>query len=306
MPTVSVLGVFNADLKFTVQTFPQPGETIHGDSFAIQPGGKGFNQAVAARRAGADVAMLTQLGQDEFANLAFEVMQKEGIDTGHITQSPALPTGAAMILLESASGENQIVIAPGAASLLSLEQTAAYTEAIAASDIFMTNFEVPFEIACEGLKIARRNGIITLLDPAPARLLPREILELVDYITPNETEAEKLTGKSVANVDDAVSAGRFLCAQGAGTALITLGDEGVVAVTGQTTAHTAARSVEPVIDTTGAGDAFNGALAARLAGGSDLQTAINFAIAGATLSVMKNGAAEAMPSKDEITHLLGK
>ncbi len=305
MLTISVLGVFNADLKFTVQQFPKQGETIHAQGFAVQPGGKGFNQAVAARRAGAQVNMLTQLGDDEFARLAFDVMHKEGINANHISQNAQRPTGTALIMLESNSGQNQIVIAAGAASLLSTGQISQLSTVIASSDLFMTNFEVPVEIALEGLKIARKNGVPTLLDPAPAQPLTTEIYALVDYLTPNETEAETLTGIKVVDISSAERAGKWLCEQGVGTTLLTLGDQGVVLVTDERVIHTPVFPIDGVIDTTGAGDAFNGAFAANL-NKHDLQSTLAYATAAAALSVTRNGAADAMATHNEITALLGK
>ncbi len=304
MATISVLGVFNADLKFTVNNFPKAGQTIHAESFAVQPGGKGFNQAVAARRAGAEVNMLTQLGEDEFASLAYNVMQKDAINSDHITSSNELPTGTAMIMLETASGENQIAIAAGAASLLTKSQIDEYRDVIAASDIFMTNFEVPFEIASHGLALARQCGTITVLDPAPALPVPDEVYRLVDYITPNETEASSLTGIKVETTSDAETAGRQLCQSGVGTAIVTLGGNGVVVVRENETFHIPAFAVEKVIDTTGAGDAFNGAFAASLAENPDLQSAIRFASAGAALAVTRNGAADAMAVRSDISKKL--
>jgi ribokinase len=304
MPRISVLGVFNADMKVTVDHFPLAGETIHGRHFAVQPGGKGFNQAVAARRGGAEVSMLTRLGQDGFADLARTVMAEERMDAGHIGTSAEHPTGTAMILLEESSAENAIVITPGAASFLTETDIDALAAAITSADLFLTNLEIPLAAARRGMQIARRHGVPTLLDPAPAQALPDDIYALSDYLTPNETETGRLTGMEIRTVADAGQAGRLLVEKGVGTAIITLGAQGVVAVNAAGTRHVPAMNAGPVTDTTGAGDAFNGCLAAAITRGDDLDYALRYASAGAALAVTRHGAAAAMARHDEIAGLL--
>ncbi len=304
MPRISVLGVFNADMKVTVDHFPRAGETIHGRDFAVQPGGKGFNQAVAARRGGSEVSMLTRLGQDGFADLARTVMTEEQMDASHIGISAEHPTGTAMILLEKSSAENAIVITPGAASFLTETDIDTLAPAITSADLFLTNLEIPLAAARRGMQIARRHGVPTLLDPAPARPLPDDIYDLSDYLTPNETETGRLTGMEIETVADAEQAGHLLVEKGVGTAIITLGARGVVAVNAAGTRHIPALPAGPVIDTTGAGDAFNGCFAAAITRGDDLDAALRYASAGAALAVTRHGAAAAMARHDEIEELL--
>ena len=303
---ISILGVFNADLKFLVEKFPQSGETLHGLSFEVQPGGKGFNQAVASSRAmlSSDVAMLTQLGEDNFAQLARDVMQKEGIDASHILSTNKMPTGTAMIMVEQTTAENMIVIAPGAASLLGENEINGFAGVISNATLFMTNLEVPMDAAMHGLRLAREAGVPTLLDPAPACDLPNEIYNQLDFITPNESEAEMLVGFDVKTLDDAERAGKTLYERGVVTSIITMGGLGVVAVSADKTITLPAFKIDNVVDTTGAGDAFNGCFAARISEGVELEQALRFASAGAALCVGKYGAANAMPQRKEIEAFL--
>lgn len=305
---VSVLGVFNADLKFLVDRFPETGETLHGLSFEIQPGGKGFNQAIGCRRAmdenAAGVAMLTQLGKDNFADLARSVMTREGIDDSQVLVTDKMPTGTAMIMVEKPTADNMIVIAPGAASLLGATEILTFEDTIAKSGLLMTNLEIPMEAAMAGLKLARAHGVTTLLDPAPAVPLSDDLITLLDIVTPNESEAAVLVGFDVNTLDDAQRAGEALCARGVGTAVITMGGLGVVVVTKDGAIRQPAFKIDNVVDTTGAGDAFNGCFAAYLAEGHALKNCVRFASAGAALCVGKYGAADAMPDRQQIEAFL--
>lgn len=305
---ISFLGVFNADLKFLVERFPQAGETLHGLSFEIQPGGKGFNQAVACRRSALtgsqSVSMLTQLGEDNFADMAREFMAQEGIDASNVISTADKPTGTAMIMVEEASAQNMIVISPGAASLLGEKEVSEFGSKILSSRVFVTNFEVPLEAALAGMCLAKKNGVKTILDPAPACALTNEDYHLVDYITPNESEAEILVGFDVNSLEDGERAGRELCSRGVGTAIVTMGKQGVVAVHGGQVLVVPAFELENVVDTTGAGDAFNGCFATRICEGANLEDALKFASAGAALCVQKYGAADAMAARAEIDEFL--
>lgn len=299
---ISILGLFNADLKFLVEKFPKPGETLHGLSFEVQPGGKGFNQAVAASRAmlSSDVIILTQLGEDNFAQLARDVMQNEGIDASHILSTNQMPTGTAMIMVEETTAENMIVITPGAASLLGKNEIDGFAEVISNSALFMTNLEVPMDAVMHGLRLAKENNIKTLLDPAPACELPSEIYNQLDFITPNENEAKTLVGFDITTLEGAERAGATLCKWGVATAIITMGSMGVVAVSAGETITIPASKIDNVVDTTGAGDAFNGCFAACISEGMELEIALRFASAGAALCVGRYGAANAMPQRKEI------
>ena len=303
---ISVLGVFNADLKFMVERFPKNGETLHGLSFEVQPGGKGFNQAVGAIRASDEqaVCMLTQLGEDNFAEMARGVMARENIDATHILSTPAMPTGTAMIMVERDSADNMIVIAPGAASLLRKSHVDGFSNAIIASSLLMTNFEAPMEAVVAGIEVANKNGVATLLDPAPAIDMERELYKKLDYITPNESEAAVLVGFDVDTLEDGERAARELCGRGVGTAIVTMGQKGVVAVSNEETICLPAFELQNAVDSTGAGDAFNGGFAARIVAGASLREALLFASAGAALCVTRYGAADAMASHEEIETFL--
>lgn len=304
---ISVLGVFNADLKFNVDHFPSPGETMHGNSFAVEAGGKGFNQAVAAKRAGVDhVTFLSALGDDEFGAFARSVMARETVDASAVFSNPQMPTGTAMIMVEKTSAQNMIVIAPGAANELNAQSVSAFEEKIAASELFMTNFEVPMEAVIAGLKLAKKHNVPTLVDPAPAQELPTEIYGLVDFLTPNETEAAALLGETVSDMDDAIFGGRELCERGLGTVIITMGEAGAVATNLQGHFVQEIANGVGVKDTTGAGDAFNGAFASALVHGADIPTAMAYGAVGAAICVSRQGAADAMGTIEEIEALLDK
>ncbi len=303
---ISVLGLFNADLKFLVKQFPKPGETLHSLSFEVQPGGKGFNQAVAAIRASGkeQVSMLTQLGEDSFAELAREVMERENIDASNILSTDTMPTGTALVMVKEDTAQNMIVIAPGAASLLGTKEVDRFASVISSSSLFVTNLEVPLEAAVAGIALAHAKGVPTMLDPAPACDLDDKLYSQLDYITPNESEASVLVGFEVDTLDDGERAAKELCARGVKTAIITMGGKGVVAVNGETVIRLPAFKLDNVVDTTGAGDAFNGCFAAQITAGKPLAEALRFASAGAALCVTKFGAANAMASFDEINQFL--
>ena len=200
MPQVVVLGVFVADCTFRGERLPRMGETLMGKSFALGPGGKGSNQAVACARLGTDTRMLTKLGQDDFASLALNTWKEAGV-TPHVTQDASSYTGSACIFIEDASGDNAIVIAPGAAATLSPADIEAARDLIAEADVFVTQLEQPMPAAMRGLELARAAGVTTILNPAPAADLPAGMLALCDYVTPNETECEALTGITVTTTE---------------------------------------------------------------------------------------------------------
>ncbi|MEM7615743.1 MAG: ribokinase, partial [Pseudomonadota bacterium] len=260
------LGVFVADTAYRADRAPRLGETILGNSFALGPGGKGSNQAVAAARLGADVRFVSRLGQDDFAEMALKTWAEAGV-TPVITQTAESYTGAAYIFVEEASGDNAIIICPGAAALISEADVVAQQGMIEGAAVFVTQLEQPLEAAMAGLRIARGAGVTTVLNPAPAAALPEGMLALCDYLTPNETEAEDLTGLPVQSLEEARAAAEALRALGVGTAIITLGERGALFHSGAVSELVPAMSVGPVVETTGAGDAFNGGLCAGLAAG---------------------------------------
>lgn len=299
MTDVLVLGVFNADCTFRADRAPNMGETILGRSFHLGPGGKGSNQAVAAARAGASVGMLTRLGQDNFADMAEALWREAGI-TPLVERVKDASTGAAYIFVEEATGNNAIIICPGAAGKISPAFIDAHADQIAAARVVLTQGEQPLDAAMQLLRLARGAGAVTVFNPAPVAPLPEGMLALCDYVTPNETEAEGLTGIAVRDLDSARAAASALVSQGAGAAIVTLGSQGVLFGDGARHLHVPAMPAGPVLETTGAGDCFNGAFAAALAAGQPVEDALRFGCAAAGLSVSRAGAAASMPTIDEI------
>lgn len=303
MGKVAILGVFVADTAYRAPRQPKMGETILGKSFVLGPGGKGSNQSVAAAMAGATVHFISRLGADAFADIALATWKKAGV-TPAVTQDPASYTGAAYIFIEDGTGNNAIIISPGAAADISNADIDANRSVIEAADIFITQLEQPIPVAMHALRMARAAGVTTILNPAPAASLPDGMLALCDYVTPNESEAEALTGLPVTSVVEAEAAARALLAKGARAAIITLGDKGALFHDGTRTVHVPPFKAGPVVETTGAGDAFNGGFAAALSEGMDPVQAVRFGSATAGISVTRPGTAPSMPARAEIQALL--
>lgn len=299
---VVILGVFVADTAYRADRAPRMGETIMGNSFALGPGGKGSNQAVAAAKSGGDAHMITRLGKDPFADMALATWAGAGVKPA-ITQHDGGYTGAAYIFVEEASGDNAIIVCPGVAMSISPADIDAQADLIASAGVFLTQLEQPLDAAMRGLKLACDAGAVTVLNPAPATDLPVGMLALCDYATPNESEAEGLTGIAVETVDDAIRAAEALRAEGVGTAIITLGENGALFHDG-TPVHVPAFNAGPVVETTGAGDAFNGGFATALARGDDPIDAVRFGCATAAISVTRPGTAPSMPTLAEVNTLL--
>jgi ribokinase len=305
-PEIVILGVFVADTSYRAARMPRMGETILGRGFALGPGGKGSNQAVAAARAGGEVGLVTKLGRDTFADMALATWAEAGV-TPLVTRHEDSFTGAAFIFVDDASGDNAIIISPGVAATISPADVEARAAAIAGAEVFVTQLEQPLDAAVRALRIARAGGAATVLNPAPAATIPDDVLALCDYVTPNETEASELTG---VDVTDAASAGRAAAAlmeRGvARAAIVTLGENGCLWFDGATTLHVPALRAGAVVETTGAGDAFNGAFAVALAEGMAPEAALRFANAAAAISVTRPGTAGSMPARTEIEALLAR
>jgi ribokinase len=274
-----------------------------GSSFAVGPGGKGSNQAVAAARAGGDVSFITKLGQDSFGDMARRLYLDEGIDTSFIA-STENPTGAAAIILDEKRGENAIIIVPGACFEITTEEVDYARDAIAGASVFVAQLELPVPVVEHGLQIARANCVTTILNPAPALTLPDSVYPLCDYLIPNESEAAALTGIAIDNLAGAERAADALLARGVRNVALTLGPEGVFLKNRDLTAHVPAVNAGEVVETTGAGDAFNGGFAVALAEGKDLREAAHFACAVAGISVTRRGTAPSMPRREEVEALL--
>ncbi len=303
MAGIVILGVFVADTAYRATRQPKMGETILGESFALGPGGKGSNQAVACGRLGADVSFLSKLGRDTFAEMALATWGQAGV-TPVVTQTDETYTGAAYIFVEEATGNNAIIIAPGAAGTISVADIEAEADLIRGASVFVTQLEQPIPAALRALEIAREAGVTTILNPAPAAELPEGMLGLCDYVTPNESETEGLTGLPVTSVAEAEAAAERLMEMGAGAAVITLGEMGALLHSDSGTEHVGAYDAGPVVETTGAGDAFNGGFAVALARGDAPVEAVRYGCAVAGISVTRPGTAPSMPTAEEVAALM--
>ena len=299
---VTVLGSFVADLAFRTNRIPVWGETLMGNEFKLGPGGKGSNQAVAAARAGGRVSFISKLGPDLFGDMARALYKSEGIDTQFLftTQSA---TGAAAIIIDAHKGENAIIVVPGACFEVTAEEVDQARALIAGSAIFVAQLELPLPVVEHGLTLAHSLGVPTILNPAPAAPLPESIYRHIDYITPNESEAAALTGVPVSTVADAEKAADAFLARGVPNAIITLGAQGVFVKNAQVRAHVPAVNAGKVVETTGAGDAFNGGFAVALSEGMGLVEAARFGCAAAGISITRPGTAPSMPTRAEIDAL---
>jgi ribokinase len=302
MGHILVVGSSNTDMIVRVPRLPGPGETILGGEFRTAAGGKGANQAVAAARAGADVSLITAVGDDALGEKAVDGFAREGIRTEYVVTVPGAASGVALILVDEA-GENSIAVAPGANASLRpahLERAAAL---FARAEVVLLQLEIPLDTVCAAARMAKDNGARVILNPAPARPLPDELLSQVDLLTPNETEAALLAGATPsgdAGLEGVVS---VLLSRGAAGVLVTLGQRGAFVATAGLRSRVPAFQVTPV-DTTAAGDVFNGALAAALARGTALPEAVEFASAAAAISVTREGAQPSAPGYDEVLGML--
>jgi len=297
--SIVVVASFMMDLTTKLKRLPIRGETVFGDEFKTGAGGKGSNQAVCAKRLGADVTVIVKIGGDMFGKAAFANFEKEGFDTELIFIDNEHPTGVAPIFVEG-SGENIIAIVPGANSYLNPEDVAKGTDRIKEADIMLTNFEIPLETSLYALKTAKDNGLTTILNPAPAptTAVDSTLFTYVDILTPNETEAKGLLDKLDQDMAIEQSTAELL-QRGVGTVVMTLGEKGAFYMNKEQSGHVSAFNVD-TIDATGAGDAFNGALAVSLGEGNGLHESITFANRVAALSTTRFGTAPAMPFRNEL------
>jgi ribokinase len=304
---IVILGIFVADTAYRAERMPKMGETILGRTFALGPGGKGSNQSVAAAMArsasGGQTHFITRLGKDDFAAIARSTWARAGVRP-EVTEDAESYTGAAFIFLEEATGNNAIIVSPGAAARITPQDLEARADLIRGASVFVTQLEQPIEAARAGLRIAREAGVTTILNPAPAAALDDALLALCDYLTPNESEAEALTGLPVTTLPEAEAAADALLARGVGAVVITLGANGALYRDRSRSVHVPVISVGPVVETTGAGDAFNGGFAVALSEGRDVVEAMRFGCATAGISVTRPGTAPSMPARSEIDALL--
>lgn len=300
---VLVIGSANVDYTIALERLPRPGETVSGGTLLVNHGGKGANQAVAARRLGADVRFIACVGADPAGRAIREALAGEGVDVTGIAVSAGAATGTALIAVD-AHGLNQIAVAPGANRELAVPHLAARRGDFEWAQVVVCQLETPLETVAWALAESRRHRAITLLNPAPVPARALELWPLVDYLTPNEGEAERLSSVGVRDAATAARAAEILRARGVGTVIVTLGAEGGVASTEGATLHVPAFPVVAV-DTTAAGDAFNGGLAVALAEGRLREAALRFASAAAGLTCTRRGAQASLPSRRDVERLLG-
>ena len=302
MPSVCVIGSANVDYAVALPRLPRPGETVSGGSLLVNMGGKGANQAVAARRLGAEVGLVAAVGADGAGSAVEEHLRALGIATGGLVRLDETATGTALIFVD-AEGRNQIGVAPGANHRLTVDLVAPHAPLVEAADVLVCQLEIPAPVVRWALSEARRHGVVTVLNPAPMRELADADLALVDYLTPNAGEAGALTGVEVQDPETARRAADALLARGAGTVVITLGEMGALVATPGQAGHYPAFPVTAV-DTTAAGDAFTGALAVGLAAGGTLEQAIPLANAAAALTCTRRGAQDSLPDRAAVEGFL--
>jgi ribokinase len=299
---IVIVGSSNTDMIVKIPRIPGPGETILGGRFSMAAGGKGANQAVAAARAGGCVALIGCVGKDTFGEAALRGFVADGIDCAGVVKDSSLPSGIALIFV-SESGENSIAVAPGANAALTAAHIESQRGVIVSARLLVLQLETSMEAVAAAAEIAYARGVRIILNPAPAAPVPADLLRRVDILTPNEHEAKVLTGMEIRDASGAARAADALMARGVGTVLITLGPQGVfVAAPG--IREIVSGFMVDAVDTTGAGDVFNGALAVALGEGKPLLEAAAFANAAAALSVTRLGAQPSIPGRSEIDGFL--
>tara|TARA_B100000700_G_scaffold325833_1_gene435670 strand:+ start:1637 stop:2554 length:918 start_codon:yes stop_codon:yes gene_type:complete len=305
MSSISILGIYVADLVFFGKKIPIEGETILGNNFVIGPGGKGSNQAVAAAKAGVKTYFISKIGDDQFGEMATKIYDEAKVDYSNVIISREHSTGAAAIMVNEESGANAINVFPGAAAAITNADIDKAENIIKDSKIFLTQLEAPKETVLYAIKKAHSLGVKTVLNPAPAAEIDKSIFPFIDYFTPNETEASFYVGHAVNSNDDASRAASKLLDMGIKNVIITLGEKGAYfANANETFSSPIANLSNPVVDTTGAGDAFNAGFAVALTENKSIKDAISFASATAGLSTTKIGTANSMPNRDEIDKIL--
>lgn len=300
---ITVFGSFVVDLMGRCPHLPVPGETVKGSLFKMGPGGKGFNQAVAAHKAGADVTMVTKVGKDPFADLAIETMTRLGMDTKRVFCSEQAETGTALIMVDENTSQNEIAVILGACDTISDEEVESVSDLLDQSDYLLIQLETNVSSVRKAIEMAYGKGVKIILNTAPVQPVSDDILSRVELITPNEVEASILSGIPVTEETSAGRAADYFLNKGVKNVLITMGSKGVYIATGKSRGLLPAYQVDAV-DTTGAGDAFNGGLAAALAEGKDLWEAAKFANALAAISVQRIGTTPAMPERSEIDEFI--
>lgn len=304
MNKICILGSINMDFVIDVEHIPQTGETITASDQKTYPGGKGNNQAVACSRLGAEVSFIGKIGNDEPGDTLLENIRREGINTDYIKRDKDSVTGRAIILL-SKKGENSIVVLSGANMNIKKEEIQEASEVIKSSDVVISQFEVPMEAIIFAFETARKNNVLTVLNPAPAKEVPDSLIKLTDIIVPNETEVQNLTGIKVDDIESAREASAFFLKKGVKYVIITMGSTGAILVSGEEACLVPAYKVENVVDTTAAGDSFIGALSSRICRMDSInfeavKESIKFANYISSIVVQRKGAAPSIPYLDEV------
>jgi ribokinase len=304
MKRIIVIGSSNTDMVIKTEKLPAPGETILGGKFLMNPGGKGANQSVAASRLGGKVTFISKRGNDLFGNQAVGLLMREGVDIKYIVKDPDLPSGVALITVDS-TGENSIVVAPGSNGNLLKEDIPSVIFDTGKFEILLLQLEIPIDTVEYSAVTASEHGIKVILNPAPARKLSDNLLKNTWLITPNETEAETITGVIITDIPSAERAAELIQERGVKNVIITLGEAGAYIKSENYTGLIPGIKVKPV-DTTAAGDVFNGALAVAISEGSDLKDAVIFANKAASISVTRMGAQASAPYRNEINSQIHK
>ena len=294
MNKISILGIFVADISFSGNKIPSVGETILGNSYNVGPGGKGCNQAIAIARLGGEVNFISKIGKDDYGQLAINTLDQNNIDTSTIIQSADHQTGVAGIMIDKKTGKNAINVITGAPATFTIDEVNKNINKIKNAKVFLTQLEIPKEVTLHSLKTAKENKVLTILNPAPASEISKEFYNYIDYFTPNETEAEFYTGIKITNEKQAKEASIKLLNLGLKKVIITLGEKGLFYSDGNEDIYLKATPVK-AIDTTGAGDAFNGGLAYALSKNKSIKESLSLANQVAGLSTLKLGAGNTMP-----------
>ncbi|MFL0168544.1 ribokinase [Candidatus Clostridium helianthi] len=305
MNKICILGSINMDMVVSINKMPLIGETIFSDNFKLAHGGKGANQAVAAQRLGSEVHMISKVGQDAYGLQIVNSLEKENINVDNIFRDDVSPTGTAIITVDN-EGNNSIIVVPGANMTLNLKEINKCKEVITCSDIIVSQFETPIEVTIEAFKFAKENEVITILNPAPAKDIPKELLKYTDIIVPNETEATTLTGINVKDLESAKQAANIFFNNNVKYVIITLGDKGAAVISKEDGILIPAYKVNAV-DTTAAGDSFIGAVSTKLTKSNlninSLAEAVKFANKVSAIAVQREGAQPSIPSLKEINEI---
>ena len=298
---VLVIGSSNLDLVVTAKRFPKPGETIFGKKFEMFPGGKGANQAVCAARLGCKTSFIGKMGNDEFHEKLSDMLIEAGVNLNNLFIDENEHTGTALITVDE-RGQNQIIVISGSNMKLSPQNIISKSDLFLNTAVVLTQLEIPIETVVQSAKLARKNNAIFILNPAPAASLPEDILPLIDFITPNENELELLSGVTIINDSSIKLAAEKLLSKGTKNVIVTLGDQGAKLINQSMVKHFPVNKVK-VVDSTAAGDAFNGAFASSLSEGHSIEEAIEFANKVASIAVTRMGAQSSMPYLNEIIAL---